>query len=49
MSKKTFWRCTVCGDMHYGAAAPENCPTCGSPRSKAKQIEKKEFLKILED
>ncbi len=25
---KTFWRCTVCGDVHYGLAGPEECPTC---------------------
>ena len=28
MGNKTFWRCKVCGDIHYGAAAPELCPTC---------------------
>ncbi len=25
---KKFWRCTVCGDVHYGAAGPKECPTC---------------------
>ena len=27
---KTFFRCTVCGDVHFGRAAPEVCPTCGA-------------------
>jgi len=25
---KRFFRCTVCGDIHYGASPPETCPTC---------------------
>lgn len=25
---KKFWRCTVCGDIHYGNAPPKICPTC---------------------
>jgi len=27
MAKK-FYRCTVCGDLHYGEEYPETCPTC---------------------
>ena len=27
---KTFFRCTVCGDVHFGRDAPEICPTCGA-------------------
>jgi len=26
--KKTFWRCFVCNDFHYGIKPPEICPTC---------------------
>lgn len=26
---KSFFRCNVCGDVHYGAKGPEICPTCG--------------------
>lgn len=26
---KKYWRCTVCGDIHYGVKPPEVCPTCG--------------------
>ncbi len=25
---KIFFRCIVCGDIHYGLAGPEVCPTC---------------------
>jgi len=25
---KTWFRCTVCNDVHYGMVAPEICPTC---------------------
>jgi rubrerythrin len=28
MAGKKFWRCTVCGDIHFGMAGPEICPTC---------------------
>jgi ferredoxin-thioredoxin reductase catalytic chain len=26
---KTYWRCYVCNDIHYGVKPPEICPTCG--------------------
>jgi nitrite reductase (NADH) large subunit len=26
------WRCIVCGYIHYGPHAPEECPLCGAPR-----------------
>ncbi len=44
MKPKTFWRCTVCGDKHYGANPANPCPTCGAPSSKAVEITKKQFL-----
>ena len=25
---KSFYRCKVCGDIHYGVKGPEICPTC---------------------
>lgn len=25
---KKYWRCYVCGDIHFGVKAPEVCPTC---------------------
>jgi rubrerythrin len=47
MQDKNFWRCTICGDQHWGVAAPEACPTCGFPRDKAVEISKEEFLKTF--
>jgi len=47
-SKKKFWRCTICSDQHWGVLAPETCPTCGFPRSKAIEISKEEWLKSFE-
>jgi ferredoxin-thioredoxin reductase catalytic chain len=26
---RPFWRCFICGDIHYGRKPPEVCPTCG--------------------
>jgi ferredoxin-thioredoxin reductase catalytic chain len=28
VAEKSFWRCTVCNDIHYGVAKPALCPTC---------------------
>ena len=28
MPAKNYFRCRICGDIHYGAAGPEVCPTC---------------------
>lgn len=28
MQDKKLWKCSVCGDIHYGVAGPEVCPTC---------------------
>jgi len=28
MAEKRFFRCNVCGDIHYGIAGPDVCPTC---------------------
>ena len=35
MSKK--WVCSVCGYVHEGDAAPENCPVCKVPAEKFKE------------
>ncbi|MCX6561697.1 MAG: hypothetical protein NTZ26_14435 [Candidatus Aminicenantes bacterium] len=29
---KSFWRCFVCNDIHYGVKPPGVCPTCGVAR-----------------
>ena len=40
MSKK--FRCTVCGYIHEGDAAPEKCPLCKVPAEKFVEIEEKD-------
>jgi len=44
---KKFWRCSVCGDLHYGVQAPEKCPTCSSLQDKATEVTREEFLKAV--
>ena len=46
MPEKKFWRCTVCGDIHYGLAGPEICPTC-QVKNVYVEIDKEEAKKIL--
>lgn len=36
MNKK--FRCTVCGHIHEGNSAPENCPICKAPASKFVEV-----------
>ena len=40
MAKK--FRCTVCGYIHEGDAAPEKCPLCKVPAEKFVEIEEKQ-------
>ncbi len=30
--KEVLWICLNCGNLHYGACAPEKCPVCGFPQ-----------------
>ena len=39
MEKK--WRCSVCGYVHEGAEAPEQCPVC--------KVKKDKFVEVVED
>ena len=39
MAKK--FRCTVCGYIHEGDAAPEKCPLCKVPAEKFVEVEEK--------
>ncbi|WP_295936367.1 Na(+)-translocating NADH:ubiquinone reductase subunit C [uncultured Alistipes sp.] len=40
MATKNF-KCTVCGYIHEGKAAPEKCPVCGAPVSAFVEIKEK--------
>ena len=33
------WRCTVCGEVVEGDAAPEKCPLCKAPASKFEEVQ----------
>jgi acyl-CoA dehydrogenase len=35
---KTAWRCRICGHVHYGDEAPDECPYCFFPKSAFKQV-----------
>ena len=37
MAKK--WRCTVCGYIHEGNEAPDQCPLCKQPKEKFVEVE----------
>lgn len=43
---KRFFRCNVCNDIHYGASAPEVCPTC-KVKNAYVEIDQKEALKVM--
>jgi ferredoxin-thioredoxin reductase catalytic subunit len=45
---KRLWRCHICNDLHYGAAPPVICPTCGAQRAFV-LTDRDEFLKITGD
>lgn len=32
-AKVSLWRCSLCGYVHEGDAAPESCPVCGADRA----------------
>ncbi|MDE7466956.1 MAG: NADH peroxidase [Muribaculaceae bacterium] len=39
--------CTVCGYVHTGDEAPEQCPVCKAPKSAFKEVDPKELLKFV--
>jgi rubrerythrin len=46
MVDKKYFRCTVCNDIHYGAAGPVLCPTCQNENVYV-EIDKAEAQKVL--
>ncbi len=42
-----MWRCTVCGYVHEGEEAPENCLRCGAPKNKFQQLQEEEVALLL--
>lgn len=45
---KRFWRCNVCGDIHYGLRPPGECPTCHMKNAFV-GVSEKEAKKVLFD
>lgn len=37
-SAQTAWRCRICGHVHYGDEAPDECPYCFFPQSAFKKV-----------
>ena len=35
---QTAWRCRICGHVHYGDEAPDECPYCFFPKSAFKEM-----------
>jgi acyl-CoA dehydrogenase len=35
---KTAWRCSMCGHVHYGSEAPDQCPYCFFPSGAFKKV-----------
>ena len=36
--KKKLFKCSVCGYVHEGDAAPAKCPKCGAPAEKFEEL-----------
>jgi len=34
-----MWKCGVCGYIHEGDEAPDNCPKCGAPKEKFQKLD----------
>ena len=43
---KKFYKCKVCGDIHYGVNPPKICPTCLTENAYVK-IKKEEARKVM--
>ena len=37
VEESTAWRCKICGHVHYGKEAPEQCPYCFFPKASFKK------------
>ena len=43
------FRCTVCGYVYEGDAAPEKCPICGAPAEKFELVDETEDLVLADE
>lgn len=42
-----LWKCSVCGFIHEGNDAPENCPKCGNPKDKYAVMSEEDAKKVF--
>jgi rubredoxin len=42
-----LWKCSVCGYVHEGGEAPDNCPKCGAPKEKFVGLGTEDAEKII--
>lgn len=43
-----LWKCSVCGYVHQGSDAPENCPKCGATNDKFNALSDEDAKKIYD-
>jgi len=43
-----LWKCSVCGYVHEGSAAPDFCPKCGASKEKFNLLSEEDAKKILD-
>ncbi|MDD3141049.1 MAG: rubredoxin [Lachnospiraceae bacterium] len=43
-----IWKCSVCGYLHTGDAAPEKCPKCFAPADKFTALLEEEIKKVVD-
>ncbi|MEQ8201135.1 MAG: rubredoxin-like domain-containing protein [Syntrophomonadaceae bacterium] len=43
-----LWKCGICGFVHEGAEAPEQCPKCGFPKENYAQLSEEDAKKIYD-
>ena len=41
-----IWKCSVCGFMHEGEDAPDQCPKCGSPKERFAALSQEDAKKV---
>lgn len=41
-----IWKCSVCGYMHRGEEAPDQCPKCGAPKEKYAALSQEDAKKV---
>lgn len=48
MVEKSYFRCTVCNDFHFGLRPPTICPTCGSKNAYVPVVEQEADIVLFE-